>query len=105
MPKRNPFEPLTIQEQLDIENRKKALAAQMETTAKLAAECLDDPKFQKYRDEFIRMRTEVFENMKQPIDADPIKDAYYLRACINTIIVLNQILEKPQKDAKKGNPA
>lgn len=102
MPKRNPYEPLSPKEILDKQKELKAIQTKTKEVAKLASECLSDPKFKKYSEEFEKFRNDVFEKLQYPIDPDPIKDAHYLRACINTILVLNMLLEKPKADVKKG---
>jgi len=101
MQKRNPYEPIEPAEQLAIDSKKKEISAQIEAVSKLASECLADAKFLKYRTEFERMRSDVFNKLDQPIDPDPIRDAHYLRTCINTILILDKLLEKPEKDLRK----
>lgn len=96
MLKRNPYEPET-KEQKQV---KADISKQIQVVAKLASECLDDPKFKKYKDEFEKMRSNIFAQLSQPIDPDPIKDAHYLRACINTLLILDQMLLKPRKDIR-----
>ncbi len=100
--KRNPYEPLTPQEIAKKEKEKKDIQAKIKSVAKLASECLADPKFIKYAEDFEVLRRDVFELVKTPIDPDPIKDAHYLRSCINSIIFLDMLLEKPKADLKKG---
>ena len=97
----NPYEPLTDERALEIENEKKSIATKQENVLKLAAECLADPKFMKYADEFKGLRKQVFDMLRNPIDPDPIRDAHYLRACVNTILVLDILIEGPQKDTKR----
>lgn len=101
MPDNNPYEDLSPERQLEIENEKKAIETKQLNVAKLAAECLADPKFMKYADEFKGLRKQVFEKLREPMDSDPIKDAHYLRGCINTILVLDILIEGPQKDLKR----
>ncbi len=94
--------PLSAKEQLQKEQEKKDIQARLEGLSKLASECLDDEKFKHYRDEFERQMYDVFEKLEAGIDPDPIKDAHYLRACINTILILKKLINCPQKDIKKG---
>ena len=101
MAKINPYEPLSKEEMLRQENEKQEIAKRIEAVAKLASECLDDPKFKKYRDEYELLRKDIYDKLKDPIENDPIKDAHYLLACINTIIVLDMLLDKPKKDLKR----
>jgi len=98
---KNPYEPLSKEEQLKIDNEKKAIQKRIDATIKLAGECLDDPKFKKYRKEFEKLKEEVFEKLQSPMELDPIKDAYYLRSCMNTIYVLDKILNRPKQDLKR----
>lgn len=98
----NPYEELSAEKKLEIENAKKAIAERQSSVIRLAAECLADPKFMRYADEFKSLRREIMDKLRQPIDSDPIKDAHYIRACINTILVLDMLIEGPARDAKKG---
>ena len=98
---RNPYTPLTQQEIESKEQDKKDIATRIENLTKQAAECLDDPKFKKYKEEFEAFREEVLIKLARPIMDDPIQDAYYLRACMNTIIVLGMLITKPEKDKKR----
>ena len=102
MPKHNPYEPISKEEQLKMDNEKKELKERLEAITRLAAECLDDPKFKKFKEEFERYREDILDKLAQPLDVDPIKDAYYLRACINTILILDKLLNRPKQDLKKG---
>lgn len=102
MLRRNAYAPLSAEEILKKQQDLKATQARTKEVAKLASECLADPKFKKYVEEFEKFRKEVFEKLRYPIDSDPIKDAHYLRACINTILILDMLLENVKKDAKKG---
>lgn len=102
MPRRNSFVPLSAKEVLDKQNKLKAIQTRTKEVVKLASECLDDPKFKKYAEEFESVRRDVFELIKTPIDPDPIRDAHYLRSCVNSIIFLDMFLEKVKADAKKG---
>lgn len=97
----NPYEPIPAERVLEIENEKKSIAAKQKNVIELAAECLADPKFMKYADEFKGLRRQVFDMLRNPIDSDPIKDAHYLRACLNTLFVLDILIEGPQKDTKR----
>ena len=98
---RNPYAPLTQQEIEAKEQDKKDIATRIDNLTKQAAECLDDPKFKKYKEEFEAFREEVLIKLARPIMDDPIQDAYYLRACMNTIIVLGMLITKPEKDARR----
>ncbi len=100
--RKNPYAPLSDPEKLKIENDKKDINARLEAVAKLASECLADEKFKHFKDEFNKQIDDVFDKLAQPIESDPIKDAHYLRACINTILVLRNLINRPQKDIKKG---
>ena len=100
--RRNPYEPLSIEEIAKKTKENKELQNRIKSVAKLASECLDDPKFKKYKEEFEILRHDILNKIKEPIDSDPMKDAYYLRACINSIILLDLMLEKPKADVKKG---
>lgn len=101
---KSPFEPLTKEEKLKRENEAKELTTSINATIKSASELLSDPRAKAYREEFQEMQREIFLKLKTPIWPDPIQDAYYLRACINTWIVLDMILSKPEEDIQKKRP-
>jgi hypothetical protein len=94
------FKPKTVEQLLKEENFKKEIEVKKNSVIKLASECLADPKFMKYQDEFKGLRKHVFELLRQPIDPDPIRDAHYLRGCVNTIIVLDMLIDSVEKDSK-----
>jgi len=100
MPKDNPFAPLTEKEILQKETDKKDIAKQIEVVSNMAAQCLDDPKFKKYREEFEAMRKDVFEKLHSPMYPNPVEDAFYLRACMNSILILEKLLDAPKKDIR-----
>jgi hypothetical protein len=97
----NLYEPLSKEEQLKKERFKKEIAERQEAIIRQAAECLADPKFKKYQEEFEAFKRDVFNKLDTPIDPDPIRDAHYLRSCINTIIVLDKLLTAPAKDKRR----
>jgi len=98
---RNPYEPLSVKEKLAKEQDRKDIAHRIASVTKTAAECLDDPKFKKYKDEFEAMRRDILAKLHEPMFPDPTQDAYYLRACMNTILILEQIITKPEKDTRR----
>jgi hypothetical protein len=98
--RKNTFEPLSKEELLKKENEKKEIEARKNSVIKLASECLDDSKFKKYREEFEDYRKLVFKHIAEPMDLEPIKDAHYLRSCVNTVNVLDMLIGKIERDAK-----
>lgn len=94
------FKPLTEEQKLTKENFKKEIEVKKLAVLKLASECLADPKFKKYREEFEAFRKTVFKYMAEPINSDPAQDAHYLRACINTVNVLDMLIGKVKRDIK-----
>uniref|UniRef100_A0A6M3IJJ5 Uncharacterized protein n=1 Tax=viral metagenome TaxID=1070528 RepID=A0A6M3IJJ5_9ZZZZ len=99
--KHNPYYPKTKEDILKKENEKKAIKSQIDAVIERANLCLNDEKFKVYKEEFEEMRDNVFAMLEQPIDTDPVKDAYYLRSVINTFNVLNKLLKRPKQDLKK----
>jgi hypothetical protein len=99
---KNAFKPISKDEEKKIAASKAELVEQTAQVVKQANEILADEKFIRYRKSFEDLRTMTIYKLHTPIETDPIKDAHYLRACINTLIVLEQILELPQEDIKKG---
>lgn len=97
----NPYEPLSEEQKLKIENEKKAIEAKKANVIKLAAECLADQKFARYREAYEDLRKTAMKSLSDRVNPNPAEDAHFLRACINTILVLDMLLELPQKDLKR----
>ena len=97
----NPYVQPSKRQIADAEQVKKDIVLKKETLLRTAKECLDDPKFKKYKAELEAFKATVFKQLSEPMYADPIQDAYYLRACMNTILVLDTLVSKPEKDAKE----
>ena len=98
---KNPYMQPTKQQIAQTEQAKKDIALAKEAIIQTAKECIDDPKFKKYKAELEAFKATVFKQLSEPMYADPIQDAYYLRACMNTILVLDTLVSKPEKDAKE----
>ena len=96
------FKPKTQEEILTAENFKKEIEVKKNAVLKLASECLAEPKFKKYREEFEEFRKTVFKYMAEPMNPDPSQDAHYLRSCINTVNVLDMLIGKVERDSKNG---
>lgn len=96
----NSFIPRSKEEILKVENQKKEIELRKRTVIELAAQCLDDPKFKKYRLEFEEFKKTVMRYMSEPINPDPLQDAYYLRSCVNTINILDMLIGKIEMDVK-----
>jgi hypothetical protein len=100
--KNNPYAPLTPEKIKEKEAEKKAIESRLSAVLENAKACLDDPKFKKYRESYEEFRLKAFECLNTLASLDPIQDAYYLRSCINTILVLDLLLSGPNKDIKSG---
>ena len=98
---KNPYMQPTKQQIAQTEQVKKDLAIKKESLIQLAKTCMDDPKFKQLREEIEAFKVTVFKKLSDPMYADPIQDAYYLRSCINTMLVLDGILTKTAKNAKE----
>lgn len=103
MPGLDHFKPLTPDQ---IKKKQEELAAMQEhykKVSRLAQECLSDPKFKKYRTEYEALQEELLTFMYDyPANPDPMQDAFFLRASINKLGVLREILTMISKDVKKG---
>jgi len=99
MGKRSPYEPLDEKDILKKENEKKEIELKKQAVIRLASQCLADPKFKKYRNEFESFRKKVFQYMAEPMNPDPVQDAHYLRSCVNTVNVLDMLIGKIEKDS------
>ncbi len=99
---RNPYESYSKKELLEIEKRKKEFEAKRLLAINVASEIVNDEKYASLKGRVEEFRSAVFEKINEPMGVSPIEDAYYLRACINTLNVLNTILGMPVEDLKKG---
>ena len=102
MPKeRNPYSPLSKQEIKEKEQERKNIEAKIKATAEIGSACLSDAKFQKYREEFYKLKDKALKFMANYSDPDPIKDAFLLRAWINKLDVLQMLIDMVEKDTKR----
>lgn len=97
----NPYEPLSEERKLEIENEKKVIESKKANVIRLATECLADEKFSRYKEAYEDLRKTVLKSLNDNINPDPVQDAHYLRACVNTLLTLDMLLALPQKDAKR----
>ena len=98
---KNPYMHPTKQQIAQTEQAKKDIALAKEAIIQTAKECIDDPKFKKYKAELEAFKATVFKQLSEPMYPNPTEDAYYLRSCINTMLVLDGILTKTAKNAKE----
>ena len=101
--KKNPYEPLSKEEIAKREKDKKALEKKIKDIAELGAKCLAHEDFQKYRAELQVTKDEIIRLMIKNVDPDPIKDAFFLRACLNKLDALFMIEDMIQKDTRRAN--
>ena len=94
--------PFAAKSKTDIARDKKTkeeIDSKIKYLSDLGRKCLNNPDFIKYRDECIDQKDKIIKLMIVNVNPDPIKDAYFLRACLNKLSALFEILELPKDDA------
>ena len=99
--RRNPYKPLSVEEKLKLENKDKEIESKLKAIAESAKICLDNPVFKVYKDKLIAGRELVIKSMKENTESDPVKYAFFMKACITRIDTLDMLLEVVEKDARK----
>jgi hypothetical protein len=99
--RRNPYKKITEEEKLKKEAQQREIEAKIKGTAKLGRECLSDDKFKKYRDSYIQSREMIISLMKQNNESDPIKFAFFCKACLSKLDGMDMLLDLVDKDAKR----
>lgn len=89
----NPYREQTDEEKLAAEKKKSDILKAKAEAIATAKACLDDPKFKIFRDKLCIFRNKVHKSLAEPMELNPVQDAYYLRANINTINLLNILLD------------
>ena len=98
------FTPLTEDQAKKKAEELKAISDHIKKVSGLAQDCLHDNKFKKYRTEYEKLQEEILTFMYEyPANPDPIQDAFFLRACINKLGMLREILKMISKDVKRGS--
>jgi len=86
----------------EIEKEKEAIQKDVESLAVLAGKCLADTNFQRYVDGVKLLRERIIETLMTHADPDPIKDAFFVRCCLNKLIPLQDIIKNIEREKGKG---
>ncbi len=98
------FTPLTAEQIKKKQDELQAIQDHLKKVTHLAQECLVDTKFKKYKTEYEKVEEELLTFMYDyPANPDPIQDSFFLRACINKLGMLREMLKMISKDVKKGS--
>jgi len=99
--RRNPYKPLSAEEKLKQENKEKDIELRLKAITDRAKLCLDNPIFKDYKDGLAKGRELIIKSMKENAEGDPVKYAFFMKACITRIDTLDMLLEVVEKDARK----
>lgn len=97
----NPFRNPSRKEVIEQETERKRIDAKITSLAESARRCLDNEDFKRYREEFVKAEREINKMMIENVNPDPVKDAYFLRACLNKLSVIYQLTDMVEKDANR----
>lgn len=96
----NPFRNPSKEELAKKEAEKSALEESLRSTTEIARQILASSDGKKYREKIkIDLKT-LTETLLKVCADDPIKDAYFMRACLNKISVHYDLLKDIEKDAE-----
>jgi hypothetical protein len=102
--RRNLYSEPSKEEKAQQEAQKREIEAKFKAVTEIAAKCLDDAKFLKYRQEFEKLESLTLRYIEEyPANEEPIKDAYQIRAAVNKLGVLRLLLRMVERDNKRGN--
>jgi len=97
----NPFSRETPDEVKKREASKKAIEDKVKAVVEIGKKVLASPDCEKYKWELLHQRDEIIKLAIRTVDPDPIKDAFFLRACMNKLGVLYGLLDSIEADAKR----
>lgn len=80
---------------------KEAIAKKIAKAAEDARECLNSTIFAKYRDSVKEAREGLIWLIKKNAEPDPVKFAFFAKACLSKIDAFDMMLEEIEKDSKK----
>lgn len=96
----NPFAPKTEKEIKDKEKVKKEIELRIKTIATIGQRILSSPDGISYKQELEKQRDSILKLMILTVDPDPLKDAFFVRACLNKLSVVYALLESVERDAR-----
>ena len=85
-----------------IEKEKKAIQKEVENLAILAGKCLADKNFQRYVDGVRITRDRIIDTLMTHADPDPLRDAFFVRSCLNKLIPLIDIIKSVEREKGKA---
>ena len=97
----NPFSRETPDEVKKREASKKTIEEKIKAVTAIGQKILASPEGERYRWELAHQRDEIIKLAIRTVDPDPIKDAFFLRACMNKLGVLYGLLDSIEADAKR----
>lgn len=98
----NPFGTVSKEEIKKKEAEAKAVEGKIKKVVEDARACLNSTIFLKYKESAKEAREGLIKLMKINSDIEPLRFAFFAKACLAKIDVFDMILEEPEKDSKKG---
>lgn len=100
MIKKNPFYNPTKEEIKKDEAERKAIELKNQKVVEDAQACLSSTVFAKYRESLKVAREGLIKLMKMNNEPDPVKFAFFCKACLVKIDAFDMMLEEVEKDSK-----
>lgn len=97
----NLFRTKTKEEIKKEEAEKKAIELKTKKVVEDAQACLSSTVFAKYKESLKVAREGLIKLMKMNSDPDPVKFAFFCKACLSKLDAFDMMLEEVEKDAKK----
>ena len=98
----NPFRNLTKEEVKRNEEEARRVELKIKTAVESARACFASTSFAKYRDDVKEAREGLIKLMKLNGETDPIKFAFFCKACLSKIDAFDMMIEEIEKDVKRG---
>lgn len=89
-----------IEIQKEAEETKK-IVAKIARVIEDAKACLNSTTFAKYRESVKEAREGLIKLMKLSTEPDPVKFAFFAKACLSKIDVFDMMLDEVEKDGKR----
>jgi hypothetical protein len=83
------------------EEEKKVIETKLKKVVEDAQACLSSTVFAKYRESVKEAREGLIKLMKINSEPDPVKFAFFAKACLVKIDAFDMMLEEVEKDSKK----
>ena len=96
----HPFSNPVAEDKKKKDAEKEALEAALHSTTEIARRILSSDDGKKYQEKIRADLETITEKLLRICADDPVKDAYFMRACLNKIAMHYDLLKEIQKDSE-----